>query len=158
MTWVEWTGCAGFLCYFLYDINSITWKNKLLQRFFLLGTLLVAFSSVGIIADGFEEAAAVCGVFRNICIVFFRTNGVYSVFCITVWRNVCGGKSQKKNVYERHVCTVPPSRCPVVCTFLSGTCTYDRNSACCCGRCSFDSMECLLHLSAGSGDFSTDVL
>ena len=67
------------------------------------------------------EVVSVCGVFWNICIVFFRTDGVYSVFCITVWRNVCGGKSQKKNVYERHVCTVSSSRRSVVCTFLSGT-------------------------------------
>ena len=72
MTWVEWTGCAGFLCYFLYDINSITWKNKLLQRFFLLGTLLVAFSSVGIIADGFDGMRK-----QPLCVVFF---GIFALF------------------------------------------------------------------------------
>lgn len=50
MTWVEVTGSIGFLCYFLYDINSVTKKKKLFQSFFLLGTILVLIATAGMIA------------------------------------------------------------------------------------------------------------
>lgn len=34
-------GSAGFVLYFLYDVNSITIKNKILQKFFAFGSVLV---------------------------------------------------------------------------------------------------------------------
>lgn len=39
-------GSAGFILYFLYDINSVTRKNKVVQKFFALGSVLVTGSAV----------------------------------------------------------------------------------------------------------------
>lgn len=39
-------GSAGFLCYFLYDCNSILWKNRVMQKLFFAGTCLVVFSTL----------------------------------------------------------------------------------------------------------------
>lgn len=53
--WIKVVGSAGFLLYFLYDINSITKKNPLVQKFFGAGTVLVGISTVGIFAEGWEN-------------------------------------------------------------------------------------------------------
>ena len=37
-------GSAGFLLYFIYDINSVRKQNRLLQKFFAVGTILVVLS------------------------------------------------------------------------------------------------------------------
>lgn len=37
-------GSAGFLLYFIYDINSVRKQNRLLQKFFAAGTILVVLS------------------------------------------------------------------------------------------------------------------
>ena len=39
-------GTAGFVLYFFYDINSLKWQNKILSRFFWLGTACVLVSAV----------------------------------------------------------------------------------------------------------------
>ncbi len=44
--WQFILGSAGFLLYFIYDINSIKKKNAFLQKFFALGTVLVALSLI----------------------------------------------------------------------------------------------------------------
>ena len=38
-------GSAGFLLYFIYDINSVRKQNRHLQKFFAVGTILVVLSS-----------------------------------------------------------------------------------------------------------------
>ena len=38
-------GVLGFVLYFIYDINSICWNNRLLQKLFLMGTILVVVST-----------------------------------------------------------------------------------------------------------------
>ena len=38
---------AAFLLFFVYDWNSIRWKNQIVQRFFGLGTGILAVSAVG---------------------------------------------------------------------------------------------------------------
>ena len=100
---MEWTGCAGFLCYFLYDINSITWKNKLLQRFFLLGTLLVAFSSVGIIADGFDgmRKQPLCAVFFGIFALFFFGLMVYTLFFALPFGETYVEENHRRKTYTK---------------------------------------------------------
>ena len=44
--WQFILGSAGFLLYFIYDINSIKKKNTFFQKFFAWGTVLVALSLV----------------------------------------------------------------------------------------------------------------
>lgn len=48
-------GSVGFLCYFTYDINSITKQNRFLQKGFLIGTFLVAAASVGMLVTGWKN-------------------------------------------------------------------------------------------------------
>lgn len=48
-------GSIGFLCYFTYDINSITKQNRFLQKGFLIGTFLVAAASVGMLVTGWKN-------------------------------------------------------------------------------------------------------
>ena len=44
--WQLILGTAGFVLYFVYDINSILSKNVCLQKFFALGSILVVASVV----------------------------------------------------------------------------------------------------------------
>ncbi len=52
----EWTcskiilGSAGFLLYFIYDINSVRKQNRYLQKFFAVGTILVVYAVHGTLA------------------------------------------------------------------------------------------------------------
>ena len=56
-------GSLGFLCYFAYDINSITKNNRFLQKGFLFGTLLVAIGTLGMLV----------GEWNHICWTFVST-------------------------------------------------------------------------------------
>lgn len=44
--WQFVLGTAGFILYFIYDINSIRKKNAFLQKFFALGSILVVVSTI----------------------------------------------------------------------------------------------------------------
>lgn len=48
-------GTVGFLLYFIYDINSIIWKNSILQRFFATGSLCVAGSAVWAVGTALKD-------------------------------------------------------------------------------------------------------
>ena len=61
--WQFILGSAGFLLYFIYDINSIKKKNAFLQKFFALGTVLVAYHSLwnsGFCGDSASTESEVC--------------------------------------------------------------------------------------------------
>lgn len=47
-------GSIGFLCYFAYDVNSVRGNNKILQKFFLIGTILVAAASLEMLRSGWK--------------------------------------------------------------------------------------------------------
>lgn len=42
-------GSFGFLLFFIYDINSIIWKNRMLHRCFFVGCMLLWLSTTGIL-------------------------------------------------------------------------------------------------------------
>lgn len=44
-------GVLGFIFYFIYDVNSVCWKNKWLQKFFLCGTCLISLSTISIFLE-----------------------------------------------------------------------------------------------------------
>ena len=82
MTWTEIIGSMGFFCYFLYDINSVTWKNKFLQRFFLIGTLLVALATGDAVVHGWKTIVnhpLQAVLFGAVALVFFCLL-VYTLF------------------------------------------------------------------------------
>lgn len=45
-------GTAGFLLYFIYDVNSIKWNNRILQKFFGAGSLCVVLSTIWALTSG----------------------------------------------------------------------------------------------------------
>lgn len=49
-----WMGTFGFVLYFIYDINSFTWRSPLLHKCFLLGTLFLSAALVLDLAQGFS--------------------------------------------------------------------------------------------------------
>lgn len=51
-------GTVGFLLFILYDVNSISWKNKILNKMFLAGSLCVAGSAVWTVWNALQERRA----------------------------------------------------------------------------------------------------
>lgn len=49
------TASLGFVCYLIYDINSITWKNKAFQKGFFAGTVFVALATVLIFVENLNH-------------------------------------------------------------------------------------------------------
>ncbi|MBE6614644.1 MAG: hypothetical protein E7631_04985 [Ruminococcaceae bacterium] len=50
-------GCTGFVLFLLYDINSITVKNRWLEKFFFAGLVLICISTVLTLLDALRLAA-----------------------------------------------------------------------------------------------------
>ncbi|NCB41358.1 MAG: hypothetical protein EOM59_01860 [Clostridia bacterium] len=42
-------GAFAFVCFFIYDLNSIIWKNNILQHSFMAGSVLIIFSTMATI-------------------------------------------------------------------------------------------------------------
>lgn len=51
-------GTVGFLFYFLYDINSIRWKNSLMQKFFAIGSIFVVVSTAWVLWESLRGKIA----------------------------------------------------------------------------------------------------
>ena len=47
-------GITGFFLYFIYDINSVKWKNTVFQKFFGLGSLFLVVSTIGTLLKIFD--------------------------------------------------------------------------------------------------------
>ena len=58
-------GMLGFLLFFLYDVNSFTWRSRLLHKSFALGVTLLAAATVLDLAAALRPVfcAALC---RNV--------------------------------------------------------------------------------------------
>ena len=83
----EIMGIAAFVLYFLYDVNSVLWKNKILNTFFFAGTGILLIAAVGVFteaaAGGFAAAADFPGYVRITAAVFlavFLILLVYTLF------------------------------------------------------------------------------
>lgn len=55
-------GTVGFLLYFIYDINSVLWNNKFLQKFFAAGSIFVVISAAWSFGDGLKKGMAAPGI------------------------------------------------------------------------------------------------
>ena len=75
-------GTVGFVLYFIYDINSLKWQNRILHQFFWLGTLCLCASTVwsmwGVPLSfrAAQPAGIVCGVGG----VLFFVSLIYTLF------------------------------------------------------------------------------
>lgn len=75
-------GTAGFLLYFVYDINSITWKNSVMQKFFAIGSVCVVGSAVWVLWESLSEKAVhlVCCAFFGAGSLVFLGLLIYTLF------------------------------------------------------------------------------
>lgn len=67
-------GTAGFLLYFIYDVNSVIWKKRELRHLFAVGSLCVAGSAVWAVAEAgvcMREHTAIKSVFGAGAVLFF---------------------------------------------------------------------------------------
>ena len=55
-------GTFGFLLYFIYDINSVLWKNTLLKKLFAAGSICVVMSAAWCLWDGLKKGTAAPGI------------------------------------------------------------------------------------------------
>lgn len=86
---MEWNlmAVAAFVLFFIYDWNSIHRKNRVVQRFFGLGTAVLAVSAVGCLIQQKEKyhmgSLADCcfsGCFSAGCGIA----GLYFIFCDSI--------------------------------------------------------------------------
>lgn len=66
-------GTVGFLLYYIYDINSIIWKNSVIQKFFAIGSICVVSSTAWVIWESLSEKSvhpAACTIFGAGSFVF----------------------------------------------------------------------------------------
>ena len=47
--------CLAFALFFVYDVNSVLWKNRFLHSFFALGTQLLAVCTLGCLVSQWED-------------------------------------------------------------------------------------------------------
>ena len=75
-------GTVGFLLYFLYDINSIKWKNSVLQKFFAIGSICVAGSTAWVLVESLSRKIvhpAVCVILGAGSLIFLGLL-IYTLF------------------------------------------------------------------------------
>lgn len=103
--WIKLLGSLGFLCYFAYDINSITKNNRLLQKGFLVGTVLVALATAGIFAEGLKisDKAPVRMIFFGILTLFFFALLIYTLFFALPFEATYVEDSHKRYAYTEDV-------------------------------------------------------
>lgn len=75
-------GILSFLLFLLYDINSIIFKNRMINSFFFLGSLLLFLATAGIIWDSWHQIQWDLGgmlLFGLLAILFFSLL-IYTLF------------------------------------------------------------------------------
>lgn len=72
-------GFAAYLLYFIYDYNSVTHKNRVLKKFFLLGTLLLV-AGIWVELKRFEYKVGVVSVLCTLAAVAFLFLLIYTLF------------------------------------------------------------------------------
>ena len=98
-------GTVGFLLYFVYDVNSITWKNSVLQRFFAFGSACVAISAIWELWENLRGGIAhpaVCAVFGAGSIGFLGLL-IYTLFFALPFEETYLEINQKRMVYTEGV-------------------------------------------------------
>ena len=99
--WIKVLGSIGFLCCFLYDINSITRNNRWLKKFFFLGMVLIVCGTAGMFQTGWS-AMRVCPVrtvlFGGFALVMFA-GLIYTLFFALPFETTYVKENQKREAY-----------------------------------------------------------
>ena len=92
-------GSIGFLCYFVYDINSVTKKNQILQRGFTVGSSLVFLGTIRMLIDGWanrNQNVLICLLWSVFGIVMFILL-IYTLFFALPFNTTYVEKSNERN-------------------------------------------------------------
>ena len=157
--WQFILGSAGFLLYFIYDINSIKKKNTFFQKFFAWGTVLVALSLVMELWLSWGQCQHRIGR-----IIGFGTGAlcflallIYTLFFALPFEETYCEENKLRAAYTEGVRSVPSSRSFMVRRSISlhvGNVwrmeTGNLFSA-------YDFLELSVYHFSGSVDFSTDI-
>ncbi|MDL2250042.1 hypothetical protein LJC51_05255 [Lachnospiraceae bacterium OttesenSCG-928-J05] len=74
-------GLVGFICYFIYDINTVLWKKKVFFPFFFLGSLIVILASIYTYSKAYKQAGfSEHGLFMFILALCFFLLLIYTLF------------------------------------------------------------------------------
>lgn len=98
-------GTIGFLLYFVYDINSIVWKNSLMQKFFAIGSVCVAGSAAWVLGESLSDKIAhpvVCSIFGACGLVFLGLL-IYTLFFALPFDETYLKKSKERVAYTEGV-------------------------------------------------------
>ena len=98
-------GTAGFLLFFIYDINSITGNRSLFRSFFLIGNLFVALATVLGLIDAFKTNAISGAADIVLCIFGLLSLAAmfYSLFFALPFDKTYVQQENGRHVYDRGV-------------------------------------------------------
>lgn len=98
-------GTLGFLLYFIYDINSVIWKNSVLQKFFAAGSLCVVISALGTLGmslkDGGGRLTALLGFAAGA--LLFLVLLIYTLFFALPFEETYVEESKERLAYTEGV-------------------------------------------------------
>lgn len=98
-------GTAGFFLYFIYDVNSVEWNNRLLQKLFGAGSLCVVLSTIDFVRVSFVRQQA-WGLFRIGFAVFgllFLGLLIYTLFFALPFEQTYLEESRMRKAYTEGI-------------------------------------------------------
>ena len=98
-------GNIGFLCYFVYDINSVTKKNQILQRGFTVGSIFVFLGTIGMLIDGWanrNQNVLICLLWSVLGIVMFILL-IYTLFFSFPFKSTYVEECKERKAYTEGV-------------------------------------------------------
>ena len=103
--WALVLGTVGFLLYYLYDINSIIWKNSVMQKFFAGGSVCVVVATVWVLIESLRGPifnSVVCLVFGAGSLVFLGLL-IYTLFFALPFDETYLEESSERMAYTKGV-------------------------------------------------------
>lgn len=97
-------GILGFVFYFIYDINSIYWNNRWLQKFFLAGTCLITLSTAEMLYNQRANFQLGCAAITGgvaACLFFLLL--IYTLFFALPFEETYVAENKERKAYTRGV-------------------------------------------------------
>lgn len=103
--WIKVLGSIGFLCCFLYDINSITRDNRFVKKFFFLGMALIACGTAGVFRNGWGAmvASPVRAVVFGVIGLGMFAGLIYTLFFALPFEDTYVKENQKREAYTEGI-------------------------------------------------------
>ncbi len=98
-------GSFSFILFFLYDYNSVTWKNPVIHRFFLMGSVILLISTISMLFQ-FRESMWRGIAINPLWLVFsvgFFTLLIYTLFFALPFDDTYGRQPDNRKTYTKGV-------------------------------------------------------